>query len=273
MIYSHGASQDIVGNPKALKTDRIGWIGMDLVEGGQAKALVGVGMKDFWQMHPSTLEVDAETGLITAGLIPHRLDTPIDIYSGVARTHYLRFVFLHEEEALNLGKMLSACQRPLLATAESEYYCRESMAFGRIMERNLALYPPEHLEEVQRVERELDLGLEDQLRKLDSRNKNSVTWESYGYLNWGDGMHYAWEPGVHVARNIAWNHHYYDLPHMCCVEFVRTGDYRWLDYFLSRAHHLMDVHMVHFGHGRYLDGANRYCPPTDHVRRDPDDSD
>ncbi len=274
LIYYHGESQDNVGNPKALKTDRIGWIGMDVVESGQVKSLVGMGLQDFWQMHPSTLEVDAETGLITAGLIPYRLDTPIDIYSGVARTHYLRFVFLHEEEASNLGKMLAACQKPLLAIAEPEYYCRDSNTFGKIMERNPALYPPEHLEEVQRVERELDLGLEDQLRKLDNRTKNDVTWESYGFLNWGDGMHYAWEPGVHVARNIAWNHHYYDLPHMSSVEFVRTGDYRWLDYFLSRAHHLMDVHMVHFGPGKYLNGANRYCPPTDHVRRDPtDDSD
>ena len=259
-------------NPKFLKTDRVGWIGMDVVESGQATVVAGVGLRDFWQMHPSTLEVNAGTGMITAGLIPHRLGTSIDIYSGVARTHYLSFVFLPQEEAADLGKMLAACQKPLLAIAEPVYYCRESAAFGKIMERNSALYPPEHLEEVQRVEQELDLGLEDQLRKLDGRNKNNVTWESYGFLNWGDGMHYAWEAGVHEAGNIAWNHHYYDLPHMSCVEFVRTGDYRWLDYFLSRAHHLMDVHMVHFGPGKYLDGANRYCPPTDHVRRDPEDT-
>jgi len=260
-------------DPKALKTDRVGWIGalLDHPSDEAFNVVAGVGVQYFWQMHPSTVEVNAETGMITAGLVPRRLETPIDIYSGVARTHYLRFVFLPEEQASSLGKMLAACQKPLLAIADPEYYCRESAAFGKIMERNSALYPPEHLEEVQRVERELDLGLEDQLRKLDSRTKNSVAWESYGYLNWGDGMHYAWEPGVHEARNIAWNHHYYDLPHMCCVEFVRTGDYRWLDYFLSRAHHLMDVHMVHFDPGNYLDGANRYCPPTDHVRRDPTD--
>ncbi|HUU27620.1 MAG TPA: beta-L-arabinofuranosidase domain-containing protein [archaeon] len=270
IIQGTGEIAQEIGNPKQLKTDRYGWIGGRVGSNG----LFGMGLRYFWQMNPSSLEVNSGTGVFTAGLIPHRLGQSIDIYSGVARTHYLRFAFTESVNIDTLASMLAACQKPLLAVARPQYYCRESKAFGKVLERNPSLYPAEHLEEVLRVEDELDKGLTSMLAKVESRTKNDVTWESYGFLNWGDGMHYAWEPGVHEARNIAWNHHYYDLPHMSCLEFVRTGDYRWLDYFLSRAQHLMDVHVTHFEPGNRLNGANRYCPPTDHVRVDPtDDSD
>ncbi|MEA1997091.1 MAG: hypothetical protein U9N45_05605, partial [Gemmatimonadota bacterium] len=268
LVHVLGTSREDIGSPKQLKTDRIGWIGISAGSSG----LVGAGLRDFWQMYPSSMEVKYEDGLLTAGLIPQRLGQTIDVYSGVARTHYLRFAFLPSEESEKLGSLLAACQKPLIAVADPEYYCRESMVFGKLNERNETLYPEENLSEVNRVDQALDRGFNTMLNYVDSRSKNSVTWESYGFLDWGDGMHYAWESGVQTARNIAWNHHYYDLPHMCCVEFVRSGDYRWLDFFLSRACHLMDVHVTHFNDGHRLNGANRYCPPTDHVRVDPTDS-
>jgi len=272
LIYAHNGSQQTVGNPKALKSDRIGWIALDAGDPRQGMGLVGVGLRYFWQMYPTTLEVRADSGLVTAGLIPEKLGTSLDIYSGVARTHYLRFAFLDAADSTHLRSLLAACQKPLVAVGSPEYYCRESRAFGKVNERNPALYPSQYLEVVERVEEEIDKGFESMLAKVDSRTKNGVTWESYGFLNWGDGMHYAWESGVHEAHNIAWNHHYYDLPHMSCLEFVRTGDYRWLDYFLSRSYHLMDVHVTHFSPSNKLNGANRYCPPTDHVRKDPTNS-
>ncbi len=267
--HALNGTENTIGNPKSEKPDHIGWIGLQSSGNAQGEGILGVGLRYFWQMHPSSLEVSADGGMIKVGMIPARLNQPLDIYSGVARTHYLRFAFLEIKDADQLGPMVAACQKPLLAVASPEYYCRTSKAFGKLLERNDALYPPDHREEVRRVESELDLGLEDMLRKVDSRTKNNVTWEGYGFLNWGDGMHYAWESGVHDPLNIAWNHHYYDLPFMSCLEFVRTEDYRWLDYFISRAYHLMDVHVTHFAPGARLNGANRYCPPTDHVRVDP----
>ncbi len=258
-------------SPKSVKSDQIGWLAAGLNPDGEGAAL-GISVKYFWEMHPSSLELDVSGSTISAGLYPGSTSKTLDIYSGVGRTFYLRLAFVPGSRREDIGKMLAGEQKPLLILAEPDYYCRDSGVFGKLNERNTSLYPPEYAEEVRRVEAELDLGLEMQLVRVESRTKNGVTQESYGLLNWGDGMHYAWESGVQEPRNIAWNHHYYDLPHMCFLEFIRTLDYRWLDYYLSRAHHMMDVHMVHLGPGARLDGAGRYCPPTDHVRNDPGNS-
>lgn len=262
--FAAGGVERNIGNPKALKSDRIGWAALQAGD-----FVAGVGVRDFWQMHPSRVEVRQADGMLVAGLVPHDGTNSIDIYSGVARTHYLNFAFLPGEDSAWLEGALAAVQRPLLAVADPAWNCRDTRAFSGLTERNPALYPPENRAEAARVESELDKGLLSMLEKVDSRNKNGVTAEGYGLLGWGDAMHYAWQPGVNDPRNIAWNGHYYDLPHMCCLEFIRTGDYRWLDFFLSRAYHLMDVHLTHFEPGHRLNGASRYCPPTDHVRVDP----
>ncbi|MBT4512337.1 MAG: hypothetical protein HOC20_09040, partial [Chloroflexi bacterium] len=91
----------------------------------------------------------------------------------------------------------------------------------------------------------------------------------YGFLHWGDGFHHAWQSGNPTEQNLVWNGHYYDLPYMTLLEFVRTGDWRYLDYSLSRSHHQMDIHQVHFGPQSSYRGWNRYCPATEHVRYDP----
>ncbi len=261
-----GSAVTALGNPKLLKSDHLGWAGMTAGSG----SLVAVGLRWFWQMDPSAIELDPSTGLLSAGLYPRGSGKALDIYSGVARTHYLRLAFLAPGEAPALPALMARWQKPPLALARPEYYCRESAAFGRIVERNQQLYPEEYRPAAERVESALDDGLNYQLQLVDNRTKNGVTWDSYGFLDWGDAMHYAWESGVPEARNIAWNHHYYDLPHLYCLEFVRSGDWRWLDRFLPATAHLMDVHLTHFAPGNPLNGACRYCPPTDHVRNDPD---
>ncbi len=252
------------GNAKAESSDRLGWIGI-----ASSRGAVAVGLRDFWQMHPSSLEAASDQGLLLVGLFPLRLDRSTDIYSGVSRTHYLRFAFTGQNDPDLMCSMTRACQKPLAAEASPAYYCRESRAFGKLVERELPLFPAEHQALVTMAQIEMDRGLANMLSLVESRTKNGVTVEGYGYLDWGDGMHHIWVAGVKDPHNISWNGHYYDLPHTCCLEYVRTGKWRYYDFFLSRAQHLMDVHIAHFEPGNKLNGANRYCPPTDHVRIDP----
>lgn len=257
---------EIAGSPKEEKSSELGWISL-----GSSKGMVGVGLRYFWQMWPSILEVNA-SGLIRAGLFPQRINSSIDIYSGVARTHYLRFAFLGVGDPELIGSLVNSCQQPLLALASTSYYCQETRAFGNIFDRDLRNYPKENRKIVEHVDNELDYGYSHMMNIIDERTVNGVTRDSYGFLNWGDGLHYAWVPGEDSELNLSWNHHYYDLPHMSCIEFARTGCPCWLDYFLPQAHHLMDVHMVHFDPDNELNGHNRYCPSTDHVRLDPKDA-
>ncbi len=254
-------------SPKAAKSDRIGWAAL-----GAGAGQVGIGLRYFWQMYPSTIVLFARDGFIQVGMFPKRLKKKMDWYSGVARTHYIRMAFLREGDTEKMRSMVTACQKPLIARPAPEYFCETTRAFGKLPVRGAQNYPAEHREIAAQVDSELDNGFEHMLKMIDSRTVNGTTVDSYGFLNWGDGVHYAWQRGVTDPGNLSWNHHYYDLPHMSCLEFARTGSLEWYEYFFTRSHHMMDVHMTHFGPHNSLTGHNRYNPSTDHVRRDPQKS-
>ena len=263
--HVNGATTDKF-SPKDTKTDHIGWVGVSSNDQG----IVAVALKYFWELAPATIEFNDAASLLTVGLVPERMEKPVDIYSGVARTFYLRFAFLEPGEEQKIDAYVAGAQKPLKTIETPKFYCREANAFGPyVNESNDIYYPAENLELVQETERKLLQGFIKQLDQVDNRSKNNVTGEGYGLMGWGDGMHYAWQSGVQNPLNIAWNGHYYDLPWMAGVQFGRTADYRWYDYFISRARHLMDIHTAHFDDGVTLNGASRYCPPTDHVRVDP----
>ncbi len=253
-------------SPRVAKSDRIGWAAL-----GAGAGQVGVGLRYFWQMHPSTLVLFARDGFIQVGMFPKRLKRVLNWYAGVARTHYLRWAFLRQGDADKMRSIVTACQKPLIARATPEYYCRTARAFGKLPVRGAQNYRAGYRELAARVDSELDKGFEHMLKMIDSRTVNGVTHDSYGLMSWGDGLHYAWQPGVNEPGNLSWNDNYYDLPHMSCIEFARSGSLQWYEYFFTRANHLMDVHMTHFGPDNPLTGHNRYNPATEHVRLDPTD--
>ncbi len=245
---------------------RLGWGGV----GGPQGAL-GLAVRHFWQMHPSRLEVSAAEGLLRAELYPRSFAKPLPLQAGVARTHYLQFGFTEQDDPERLAALTATVQRPLFAAAGREYYCVESGAFGKLYPRGPAPFPAEYRRLASRVDYQLERGYLNMQDMIYSRTVRGVTRDSYGFMNWGDGLHYAWQEGVDDDRNLSWNHHYYDLPHMACLEYARGGCLCMLEFFLSRAHHLMDIHYCHFGPDSPLTGHNRYCPSTDHVRLDPTD--
>ncbi|HLA41245.1 MAG TPA: hypothetical protein VJ417_14685 [Candidatus Glassbacteria bacterium] len=253
--------------PKQAKSDRVGWLSL-----GSAAGQVGVGLRYFWQMHPSALVLYAHDGFIQVGIIPARLKPKVTIYAGVARTHYLNFAFLAQGNSELMRSLVASCQKPLVAAAPANYYCEQTKSFGRLPSRKMLNYPEENREIVHYVDDELDRGLANMLKLIDGRTVKGTTRDSYGYLEWGDGLHYAWQPGVDDLGNLSWDNNYYDLPHVCLLEFVRTGRLDWYEYFFAHSNHMMDLHMCHFGPDNELTGHNRYNPATEHVRLDPKDS-
>ena len=165
------------GNSKAEKSSHLGWTALE-----HRRGTVAVGLRDFWQMHPSTLEWDGP--LLRIGLIPQRLDQTVYLYAGVARTHTMQFAFVptsmtdsapadsspsendprkaslaSTDSTAKLRQLVAGVQSPLLPLAKPEYYCRGSAALGKLVERNPRLYPPERRKLVSKVESELDAGL------------------------------------------------------------------------------------------------------------------
>ncbi|MFC1614146.1 hypothetical protein ACFL5K_02495 [Gemmatimonadota bacterium] len=259
--FGGAASHAKYGNPKTEKSDDLGWIAS-----GSDNGAVAAGLRAFWQMHPSSLEISE--GKLKVGMVSAITENGVEIYPGTARTHYIRLAFLDKFDPERLHSAAAACQKPLLVVATPSHYCRGSEAIGKLTERRASLGNDYNGQVVAHLNEELDKGLQAMWQFVDSRDKNGITVEGYGFLEWGEGMHHVWENGIDNPYNISWNGHYYDLPHMCLTEFLRSGNFDWFDYSLSRAWNQMDVHVTHFDQGNFYNGSNRYCPPREHVRID-----
>ena len=260
-VFGGAASHGKSGNAKEEKSDRLGWIGT-----GSSRGAVAVGLRAFWQMYPSGLEI-SEDGLKIA-MISGRAENGVELYPGTARTNYIRLAFLDSFDSAKLRSAAASCQKPLLVTADPSHYCRGSEAVGKIIERSARPGNDVNAEIIEHLNDEFDKGLQEMWKFVDGREKNGVTVEGYGFLEWGEGMHHIWEYGIDDPYNISWDGHYYDLPHMCLTEFLRSGNFSWYDYSLSRAWNQMDVHVTHFEPDNFYNGSNRYCPPREHVRMD-----
>ncbi len=252
------------GGGKQTKPTAIGW--GSLSDGTKGLA---AGVKWFWQLHPKSIEVNAE-GRLHVGLYPARCSKPVDIYTGVARTHEVRLFFhVGQPDAKKLHSVFAGLQQPLHPFAPPKWYCRDTQCLGDYCEAgDSGLYGP-FAEKVARF----DAAFEQANRRNevfhDARTLKGVELDSYGFLGYGDSVHYVWTPNVNVPENIAWDGNYYGYPHMMCVQFLRTGNLEYFDNFEAHALHVADVHVVHYTPRTQLIGGCRYCPPTDHVRIDP----
>jgi len=255
------------GNGKQTKPDTIGWGCLS----DEQKA-IGAGAKWFWQLHPKSVELTA-SGMVRVGLYPSRHPEPLKIYTGVARTHEVRLHF--SAGAMDTDKLKSTfagLQKPLRPFADSKWYCRDTHALGDYCEAGGdELYGP-FAGKVAKFDEAFESANRRCQACRDSRTIKGVTTDSYGFLGFGDSVHYVWTPGVNTRENIAWDGNYYGYPHMMCIQFMRTGNPEYFDNFEAHALHVADVHVVHYSEKEHLAGGCRYCPPTDHVRIDPTDS-
>jgi len=61
---------------------------------------------------------------------------------------------------------------------------------------------------------------------------------------------------------------YYDFPNAALMQFLRTGNKKFLRRFIPNAIHVGDVFTCHYHPRKDLWGACRYCPPRNHVAGD-----
>jgi hypothetical protein len=250
------------GTGKSTKPLSTGWIDASGQKGG-----VAVGVRWFWQLHPKVLKLDGK-GTLYIGLYPE-MHQPLDIYTGVSRTHDLLFYFHPESEGESqLLSVFVGFQKPLQAMAPLRWYTRDTGSFGKLVDADPDLYG-RNWPLVEKYLSWWKANFDNLKRARDGRHLRGIDRDAYGWLDFGDGLHWAWEQGNSDPRNLAWAGNYYDFPHVSLLHFLLTGNWDFYDFFIVHSRHLADIHMVHYDPDPMFIGSNRYCPPTDHVRMDP----
>jgi hypothetical protein len=260
--YELGGVLQGSGKGKTNKPLTTGWVSLS-----DGKRGLAAGVRWFWQMYPKALGATGD-GKLRIDLYPSRSE-PLDIYTGVSRTHDLLFLF-HDDKASSddLRDAFAAFQKPLRAMAPLRWYCRDTKAFGNLVEADESLFAGRR----KTLEAYLNWWTAnfDNIKRLrDGRAFRGIYRDAYGWLDFGDGLHHVWEPGNSNPRNLSWDGNYYDFPHACLLHFLLTGRWDFFDFFIDHSRQLADVHFVHHDPDPVFIGSNRYCPPTDHVRIDP----
>lgn len=255
------------GDPRAKKPLTLGWADLSGAAGG-----VTVGVYRFWQVCPKGLELSGD-GTIDVGLYPRKLGKPQEFYTGMARTHEVLVAFHGKSAPTEVQKRFVAFQRPLFAQAPAEWYCQKTGVFGPMNSAGTELAAGAAAE-VKKLDAQISSCF-DQLtgQRQDNYQRNGVTMDAYGFLAYGDTIHYTWdEEPVGSPWKIAWDSNYYDLPHLACLTFARTGERKFLDFFIDHTWHLMDVDVIFWDDmPAEARGGSRRCPATNHVGFDPPD--
>ena len=254
------------GRCKSTKPLTLGWADLAGPQGG-----VALGIYRFWQNFPKAIEVRGD-GTIDVGLYPRRLGKDLQFFTGMARTHEILFLFHspRSRRVEDVQAVFVGFQRPLFATAPPEWYCRSGV-FGSIAPVGAKLVDGA-TEAFERFDRRI-AGYFRRLMTVhqDRWRKRGITMDAYGWLAYGDTLHWVWHhPKTEgTPWDIAWDSNYYDLPHLACLYFARTGRREFFDFFVDHTWHLMDIDVVHWHPKFPLGGASRRCPATNHVGFDP----
>lgn len=223
--------------PAGVKTERAdGWI--DLSNGRWG---VTAAVRDFWQLYPKGIGVDAEG--LKIDLCP---DFPEGTYDGCSKLDEIKLYFalmrgkyrvrrgVQKQHDLLLAfhpgqtdgdaarHVSQAFQEPLIAVCTPERYC-DTLVFGEILPATAGRSPE--------YEKVCEGVYENYLRHRDATR-------GYGLLNFGDQF---------GERKVNWSNGEYDHHHAFLLQFIRTGDRRW--YFLGdrAARHAIDVDTCHHG--------------------------
>ncbi len=245
------------GNGKSTKPLTTGWGALSWPGGGMA-----AGWRWFWQTFPSIIELHGD-GTIRLGLYPREGETALPVYMGQAKTHYLTFVF-GEEKPERLNDIYAGVQKPLRAFPDSKYLCQDSSAFGKLGGSDPAFYGDvwPRLANYDKVVRGY---MEGHINRIDGALYHDKYWiEGYGYRPWGDAVLWVYREEPY-PWNVSWSGNYYDFSFTCLLNFMRLGDFDFLDQFELHTMREADVFTVNYHPLDYLIGACRYCPPRNHI--------
>jgi hypothetical protein len=198
-----------------------------------------VGVREFWQQWPKSLEVRA--GGVAVGLCPeipagrydgHPLGDENKLYYalrrgghtfkvGLGKTHELwASFFAGPNEAKRLADFFASAEDPLLATCTPAYICATQAA---------GVFPPADKNKFDGYDAWLDRAFAGHLKRREQVRE-------YGLLNYGDWF---------GERQVNWGNLEYDLQRGLFLQYLRTGDRRYFLRGAQAARHHIDVDVIH----------------------------
>jgi len=199
---------------------------------------VTVAARDFWQLYPKgmslatdRLELELCPSLDAAQYADRKTDWHklyffcregfYRLRTGIAKRHEWLVRFDAKPPPADTGQKLAHALAHPLAGTNPQWFCE-----SKAMLTDLA---PQCADQFSVCEDAFD-------RKIDAVLRNREQGHEYGMLNYGD-----W----YGERQYNWGNLEYDLAHVCLVQYVRTGNPRYLRAGLPSACHTMDVDLVH----------------------------
>ena len=233
------------------KDDRFSWSGGSMVQTGRQAsgcALVRdnrhqltVTVKDFWQTYPKGFALKPD-GIHVRVLPP----LPRDAYAQESQNdeNLIRLYYCYDQGQYLFKRglefttdMYVRCdqaqlapsaevqeawfQNPLFAVATPDYYC-QSGVFGFVEPRQAGRFDA--------YEKVVETG-------FSNLEKNRLTKHEYGWMNYGD-----W----HGERHFNWGNHEYDLMGALALQFIRTGDLKYLWRADQASFHSTSIDTVHY---------------------------
>lgn len=234
-----------------------GWVDLSGARGG-----LTVGLRRMWQECPRELEVNGES--LVVHLWPAHGDRALDfgaravlgaeryqawdrvyharLYEGgldqydqaygLAKSNDLLLVF-HSHGA---GPAVAACRtldEPVIVSATPEWMCRSDVM------------GPLHARDPQRfadAERKLDAAF----ARFELLREHAGL---YGMIDYGDTLYHSrWDAEAKAWKALPWRRfasRFYGHPVMPWMQFLRSGQRRFLEYGIDNARHVMDVDMCH----------------------------
>ena len=197
---------------------------------------LSIAVPNFWQLYPKGFELRPDG--ITAKILPalptnafekesKNSEDLIRLYYCYDRGQYrikrgLEFTteFYVRSNATNDLRFAAWAGRPLHAVAPPAHYCASGV-FGIVEPRQAGLFDA--------YEKMADDGL----AQLETNRQKK---HEYGWMNFGD-----W----HGERHFNWGNHEYDMMGALALQFIRTGDEKWLRWADDCARHSTTIDTIH----------------------------
>ncbi len=196
-----------------------------------------VAVPDFWQLYPKGFELRPDG--LTVKILPA---LPADAFEKESKNSedLIRLYYCYDRgqyrikrglefstdlyirvNPLNDARFAEWAGQPLVAAAPPKHYCASGV-FGIVEPRQAGLFDA--------YEKMADEGLA-------QMEKNRQKKHEYGWMNFGD-----W----HGERHFNWGNHEYDMMGALALQFIRTGDARWLRWAEDCARHSTTIDTVHY---------------------------